>query len=50
MGAIIILSAGRINYECQDGCIIDYFDIYANDIDMEAEEEEAEIVFDKIEG
>lgn len=47
MGSIIILHAEHINYECDDGCIIDYFDIYANDIDMDAEEEEAEIIYNK---
>ncbi len=38
-GRIIVESARRINYKTQHG-EVDYFEIYANDVDDEEEDEE----------
>lgn len=38
-GRIIVESARRVNYKTQCG-EVDYFDIYANDIDNDGEEED----------
>ena len=38
-GMVIIESARRVNYKTQCGDV-DYFDIYANDIDVDDEEED----------